>query len=158
MHPDEFWSRVEKSDTCWNWTGAKNEHGYGIICFGNGSRVKFKRAHRIVWSWVNGPIDAGMVICHKCDNPACVRLDHLFVGTKADNSADMAAKGRSTHGVKNARHKLTEDDVKAIVLLAQDIPQKDVAKRFGVSDSVVSMIVRGLRRTRETAGLSKSAR
>lgn len=74
---------------CWEWTGDRR-HGYGIV-------VHEKRrhyAHRLAWSLVNGPIPAGMYICHHCDNPPCINVEHLFLGTPKDNYDDMVAKDR----------------------------------------------------------------
>lgn len=88
---DRFWSKVDQSGDCWEWTAAANRQGYG----------KFKArsyvlvpAHRHSWELANGPIPAGMYVCHRCDNPRCVRPDHLFLGTHQDNVTDMMAKGR----------------------------------------------------------------
>lgn len=93
---DRLWSHVDRSavDGCWPFTGATQPFGYGII--GVGSRLAGSMlAHRAAFTVTNGPIPPGMCVLHACDNPPCCRPDHLFLGTHADNMADMATKGRA---------------------------------------------------------------
>ena len=85
-------------DGCWEWMGHLDTHGYGQIRTGHTTQ---RSVHRVAWELVNGPIPAGMVVCHRCDNPRCIRAEaggagHLFLGTQADNVRDAMAKGR--HG------------------------------------------------------------
>lgn len=87
----EFWNRVKKSDNCWIWKGCKDTRGYGIMCV-NGKPM---RAHRYSYANEVGEIPEGQIVCHSCDNPVCVRPDHLFVGTHKDNSDDKMRKERS---------------------------------------------------------------
>jgi hypothetical protein len=96
---ERFWPKVAKSDGCWEWRGAKTL-GYGRINVGRRSIL----AHRVSYEMANGPIADGLVVCHRCDNPSCVRPDHLFLGTLGDNNADMFAKGRGTTAAANATH------------------------------------------------------
>lgn len=114
---DKFWQSVNKSDTCWLWTKSESTHGYGQQWFEN----KLWRCHRLAWFFTHGPIPQGQCVCHRCDNPLCVRPGHLFLGTQRDNLRDMQAKKRNwappkghQNGEKNRRSKLTESDVRSI--------------------------------------------
>lgn len=95
-----FYGYIQVTDDCWLWTGGRNPKGYGVFKV---SGVGFRGAHRVAWELANGPAPAGLCVLHHCDNPRCVRVDHLFLGTKADNSADMVAKGRQSHGERHAQ-------------------------------------------------------
>jgi hypothetical protein len=100
-------------------------------------------AHRKVWTEANGPIPDGMKICHHCDNPACVNLEHLFMGTHQDNMDDMVAKGRKRRGEQHANHVLTEQDVIAIrgVHAKGDNSLREIGEMFGVTYQTIWMIV-----------------
>ena len=98
---ERFWSGVDRRgpDECWNWTRARQTRGlkYGII--GIGSRLDGSKravlAHRLAWQLTHGPLARqGLKVLHRCDNPLCCNPAHLFLGTQADNVADMFSKGR----------------------------------------------------------------
>lgn len=95
-----FWSRVDTSGECWLWTGAKTELGYGLF-LDNRRRL---RAHRVAYALTYGEFPDELVVCHRCDNPRCVRPNHLFLGTQTDNLADMTAKGRRARGDTSGAH------------------------------------------------------
>lgn len=95
-YQDRFWSRVKKTDGCWVWTGSKGGSNYGSFYMNGKHRI----ASRLVYEWQYGSIEAGMLVCHHCDNRLCVRPDHLFLGTNQDNQIDSVKKGRSHWGKK----------------------------------------------------------
>jgi hypothetical protein len=97
--------------------------------------------HRAAWIAENGSIPEGLSVLHKCDVPACINLDHLFLGTNADNLADMAAKGRSCRGEKNGMAKITAADARAIYEAKGTYAE--IGARFGLTFQGVHMIKRG---------------
>lgn len=141
---ERFWSHVDKSSDCWVWTGARNHQGYGR--FGIPGR-RTATASRFSYELHAGPIPVGLFVCHHCDNPPCVRPDHLFLGDYVANALDMVGKGRRRGGARGgeAHHmvRLTEDDVQEIRRLAATLTRKAIARRFGVSAAHVSKIVLG---------------
>ena len=133
-----FWSKVEKTDTCWLWTGYKHNQGYGIVRL-NGNIV---RAHRVSYFLEHGIIPEGLHICHHCDNPSCVNPSHLFAGTHKDNMQDKVNKGRcnAVYGEKHHKASLTEEQVLEIRAI-KNINQTEIAKLYGIHFNVVSSII-----------------
>lgn len=139
---DRFWEKVVKSDGCWVWQAATFQ-GYGVFGRADGQSV---RAHRMSWEMHNGPIPDGLNVLHHCDNPPCVRPDHLFLGTTADNQQDMRSKHREAKGGTHGRRKLSQDQADGIrVAYQQGRKLREVAQQYGVSEATVSLIGRGLK-------------
>ena len=98
-------------DDCIEWDGARTPKGYGTV--GGGSNKQY--IHRLTWAEANGPIPPGLEIRHSCDNPPCYNIEHLLLGTSADNHADMVARGRG-HGRRSDMthcihgHEFTEEN------------------------------------------------
>lgn len=143
-----FWKKVEKTDGCWNWTGAKNPLGYGSI--GTGEHAKTIGAHVASWLIHYGIPPEGHNILHHCDNPSCVRPDHLFTGTQKDNHWDMRKKGRwwfipgkPRFGEENPMAKLTAQDVREIrrIYKPHVVTRPALARRYGVCLGAIDMII-----------------
>jgi len=94
-----FWAKVEKTDRCWNWTGAIFAKGYGLLGY-NGHNFT---VHRFSWVIHNGPIPDNKWVLHHCDNPKCVKPEHLYLGTAQDNADDMVARGRQRKPAKECK-------------------------------------------------------
>ena len=133
--PDDFWLRVDKNGPtqkhmptpCWLWTGCLGTTGYGMVSFARESWS----AHRLAWTLTNGQIPKGLCVLHHCDERQCVNPEHLYVGTKKNNSDDMFSRGRGNRafgdrngsrkhrdrrprGEENGLSTLTEDQVREI--------------------------------------------
>ena len=131
-------------DGCFEWKGAvKKDLGYGIFSIKTGTGYP---AHRFIYEHAHGELPTDIFVCHRCDNPACVRVDHLFPGTAGDNNRDRHSKGRSGWSPKedNGNHKLTLDEVREIrQKYASGALQRDIADAYGVDQTNISSIVRG---------------
>ncbi|HEX2915595.1 MAG TPA: HNH endonuclease [Chloroflexia bacterium] len=133
-----FWTKVLKTDGCWLWQAYKHPKGYGYVGV-EGNRND--KAHRVAYRLTYGDFDRKLHVLHKCDNPPCVRPDHLFLGTNLDNIKDRMAKGRMTglKGEKNPRAKLTMDQAREIRAI-KGISQEKIAQRYHVTQSLISKI------------------
>ncbi len=163
---DRFWEKVDKNGpmmagmetNCWTWTGAKTD-GYGYIGLGNG---KVGKATRIAWELHYGKLVLPDCALHRCDNPSCVRPDHLFKGTQKDNADDREKKGRLVHytgddhwtrkkpeklarGTSHGNALLSEEQVKAIRIeyTGKYGEQKMLAKKYGVDVQTIRRVVTG---------------
>lgn len=153
LHALESFSIPEPNSGCLLWLGYGIAFGYGVFRRNN----KIWVAHRAAWTVHRGEIPPGMQVCHKCDVPACVNPDHLFLGTSADNMRDKASKGRSLFGERAKNAKLTSAQVYQI--RAATGTDDDIGLLFGVSGSNVRNI-RARRRWKhlpESCNTSKGA-
>lgn len=159
---ERFWAKVDKNGPipphrpelgpCWPWTGAKSKNGYGMV-WANGRVIT---AHRAAFGLATGEDPDGDT-CHHCDFRPCCRPDHLFAGTRADNLADMATKGRASKGAAHSavmrsrasrgehQHnaKLTSDQVREIRALhaAGGVSYRALGRRFGLTHESIRDIV-----------------
>jgi len=141
---ERFYAKISKIPTergCLEWmAGLRNGYGHFNI------RKQFVYAHRFAWELVNGPVPDDLVVCHHCDNPRCVNTDHLFLGTKADNTHDMIEKGRAVHspryGESIGTSKLTAQQV--LEIRSEKYANwygTDIAAEFGVTETLISSIL-----------------
>lgn len=131
---ERFESHILKTDTCWLWSGAKRNNGYGKL----GVYGETIGAHILSYIFNVGPIPSGCDICHSCDNPACVRPDHLWAGTPLQNMTDAKQKGRIRKGESSPVSKLSDGAVREI--RASNMTNTALAKLFNVSQGNISQI------------------
>lgn len=125
---------------CWEWIGSTSPKGYPVFSISG----KTLQVHRAVWEHANGIIPKGLCACHRCDNPLCINPNHIFIGTRADNNFDRDSKGRhvALRGESHGMHRLTEEQIKEIRLLAsQGIPHTHLERKFDLSGGHVGQIV-----------------
>jgi len=109
-----FWRKVQIGGGCWEWQGSRSTNmGHGVIRNGPRGGSHQTGAHRVSWELHFGPIPEGLDVLHTCDNPPCVRPDHLYLGTQADNNRDRDLRGRhkALRGSANGRASMTEETV-----------------------------------------------
>lgn len=125
---------------CRLWIGAKDNRGYGRIYWRGQNHLAHRVAFQVHWGRSLGTLD---FVCHHCDTPACIRIEHLFCGSPADNMRDMMAKGRGrfTFGSANSNTKLTREQVADI--LCDSASHSNIAARYGVAQTTISDIKRG---------------
>lgn len=143
-HYERFWSRFERTEGCWVWTGYRRPEpfNYGHLSYipnGCTSRI----ASRIAWELEHGPLPGPHIkVLHRCDNPPCCNPSHLFLGTDADNTADKVAKGRCRGGENK---KMTLDQAREVrSRVASGEQQKDLALEFGVSNNAIWQIIHNI--------------
>ena len=134
-----FWSKVDKAspDDCWLWS-AGNARGYGHFWL-NGKHFKATRiSYSLFWHTDPGHLQ----VCHTCDNPRCVNPDHLWLGSSSDNNLDKTVKGRQARGDHHGSAVLSKDDV--IAIKTSEKTTVVLARKYGVGNSVIGRIQRGL--------------
>jgi len=128
-----FWTKVNKTDTCWEWTAFLDKGGYGTFKIDR----KNQRAHRISYTLHKGDIPPGQVVMHMCDNPKCVNPAHLTLGTLADNNRDMKSKGRMVNpvGTKHGQSKLNNNQVQEIrsIYAQGNSSMQSLADKYGIT-------------------------
>lgn len=136
----------EPNSGCWLWIGSHDKRkgkGYGQI---DGLKPR-TLSHRLSYMMFKSEDLGEYLVCHKCDNPACVNPDHLFLGTAKDNANDRDRKGRHNHGRDGGPRKIPIEDI--IGIIEADGSTTDIGKRYGISSGRVSMIKRGLSRQKD---------
>lgn len=134
-----FWRYVEKTENCWLWVGLSKGHPYGTIKVGN----RGVGAHRASYELHYGAFERSLHVLHKCDNPRCVRPDHLFLGTHQANMKDRNKKGRFARlaGEKNGEHVLIEKQILKIRRSRPKVSVKELATLYGVSVACIEDVI-----------------
>ena len=144
---ERIFNHVIVTPSCWLWQGNKSKFGHGSIGNGNHNQTISKKrllaVHRVSYELLVGPIPHGLCVLHKCDVPNCINPDHLFLGTKLDNTTDMISKNRMKVGVALPQSRLTEDQVRQIFFSTDT--QEALAKKFTIAQSTISFIKNGKR-------------
>jgi len=130
---------------CWVWTKACDTQGYGRMWGGD----RLISIHQEMYKIFIGPIPAGMVVMHSCDNPKCGRPMHLSAGTQKENLEDMTKKGRRCIGDTHANSKISDKEVREIKDLLKSglFTQKEIGNFYGVTNKNISLISLGKSRS-----------
>lgn len=139
-----FTTKVDKTESCWNWTGAKYRGGYGHFRRKVNGKWKMYKAHRYSYEYFHGPITEGLIVLHTCDNPSCVNPSHLRQGTFKENSQEMVQKGRKKHGFKPNCINLNRNFAENVRQYRKDFPfmlNKEIAEVFDISAAQCSRIL-----------------
>lgn len=136
-----FWRYTRKTDGCWEWQSSLSR-GYGQMSGGPGRPLI--AVHRFSYTLHIGPIPPGLSVCHRCDNRRCANPAHLFLGSPAQNSADMVAKTRQERGERHHAARFTEAEVVAIIAaLSAGASQASLAREYRVSEGAICHIAAG---------------
>ncbi|MDP9182910.1 MAG: HNH endonuclease [Actinomycetota bacterium] len=148
--------RCQRNGDCIEWTGSQNGGGRGVAHLPRrGAPRRSMYAYRLVWTVYQGPIPDGLEICHHCDNPLCVNVKHLFLGTHQENMADMGRKGRYPKerrrlGVKHHKAKHDDELIQRVVAAWESgryLTYGALGREYGVHRATVRSWVTGLTRT-----------
>jgi hypothetical protein len=136
-----FWNKVRVGgpNECWEWRGYKHPRGYGYLCLATSGHYK---VHRLSYALHNDVLPANTVVCHRCDNPACVNPNHLFAATQKENIADCIRKGRRV--VLRGERRASKLTAEKVIRIRSDVrPQNVIAAEYGIRQDHVSRIKTG---------------
>lgn len=137
-----FWEKVNKTDSCWNWTAKISPNGYGRIGVG-GRNGSMQYAHRISWFLHTKQMPGHLLVCHKCDNRKCVNPEHLFLGTYLDNNRDAKFKGRSVKAEERTNRKLNWEITREIKINHPRMSISSLSNKFNVSRNCIWQVLSG---------------